>query len=171
MGPQTSVDSPLRIDAVAVPSDRGQIGMTICPGKHGAGEHGTAWERDLSADLKVISEWGATALVTVMELSEKRKFGVTDLGVAATKSNLKWLHIPIADGAVPDNRFDDAWWRVAPTVLQYLRNGCKIVVHCRGGLGRTGLVVCLLLVEMDESPEQALKLVRAARPGTVETSQ
>jgi len=74
---KTSLTSPFRIDALNLGQGRGQIGMTICPGKHDAGEHGTAWDRDLAADLRAINEWGATSLVTVMELSEMRILGVT----------------------------------------------------------------------------------------------
>ena len=47
--------------------------------------------------------------------------------------------------------------------------GESVVVHCRGGLGRTGLVAARLLVELGESPVSALVRVRAARPGAVET--
>ena len=47
--------------------------------------------------------------------------------------------------------------------------GESVVVHCRGGLGRTGLIAVRLLVELGESPVSALVRVRAARPGAVET--
>jgi len=104
-----------------------------------------------------------------MESEEMRELGVSDIGTVVTSSHMQWLHVPIVDGAIPDSRFDNAWSRVAPIVLQELRNGHKVVVNCRGGLGRTGMVACFLLVEMGVSSEQALKIVRAARPGTVET--
>jgi len=48
-------------------------------------------------------------------------------------------------------------------------DGQSIVVHCRGGLGRTGMVAARLLVELGEKPVTALQRVRAARPGAVET--
>jgi len=46
--------------------------------------------------------------------------------------------------------------------------GEAIVIHCRGGLGRTGIVAARLLVEFGEAPEGALFRVRRARAGTVE---
>ena len=52
-----------------------------------------------------------------------------------------------------------------------LKNGQGIVVHCRGGLGRTGLIAAQLLIELGEMPSKALERVRAARPGAVETRQ
>ena len=51
-----------------------------------------------------------------------------------------------------------------------LRDGKQVVVHCRGGIGRAGTVASRLLVELDvASPEEALRRVRMARPGAVET--
>jgi len=98
-----------------------------------------------------------------------RVLGVANLGVAANKASLQWYQLPITDGTVPDIQFDKAWLRVAPAVLQHIRSGHKVVVHCRGGLGRTGMLACFLLVELGEDPEHALNKVRMARPGAVET--
>jgi len=168
-GARTSLESPLRIDTITVGDTQAQIGMTICPGKRGDSQYGVAWDRDLDADLTAIRDWGATALVTIMELDEMRVLGVANLGVAADNASLQWYQLPITDGAVPDMRFDKAWLRVASAVLQHIRSGRKVVAYCRGGLGRTGMVVCFLLVELGESPKHALKIVRMARPGTVET--
>lgn len=43
-----------------------------------------------------------------------------------------------------------------------------VVVHCRGGLGRTGIVAARLLVEFGEAPKSALFRCRRARASTVE---
>ena len=47
----------------------------------------------------------------------------------------------------------------------------NIVIHCLGGLGRTGLVACKLLTEQGIPAASALEQVRAARPGAVETPE
>jgi ADP-ribosyl-[dinitrogen reductase] hydrolase len=46
-----------------------------------------------------------------------------------------------------------------------------LVIHCKGGLGRTGVVAARLLIELGETPNAALARVRAARPGAVETPE
>ncbi|MCD6051116.1 MAG: phosphatase, partial [Verrucomicrobia bacterium] len=53
--------------------------------------------------------------------------------------------------------------------ISVLRAGGKVLVHCRGGLGRAGTVACMLLMELGASRSEALRKVRAARPGAVET--
>jgi ADP-ribosyl-[dinitrogen reductase] hydrolase len=44
------------------------------------------------------------------------------------------------------------------------------ITHCRGGLGRAGLVAALLLIETGLEAEAAIRAVRAARPGAIETA-
>lgn len=168
---RTSQTSPLRIDAVEVNSLGARIGMTICPGKRGESQYGGAWNRDLATDLEAVRRWGATAVVTAMESEEMMKLGVGEFGSAAGKLHLQWFHIPITDGAIPDERFVESWPHIAPTVLHELKTGRRILIHCRGGLGRTGLIACLLLVELGLSPQVSLQAVRRARPGTVETRE
>ena len=50
-----------------------------------------------------------------------------------------------------------------------LRGGGDIVVHCKGGLGRAGMIAARLLVELGMAPEQAIKEVRNVRKGAIET--
>lgn len=146
---RTSVTHPLRINSLAIADMPGKIRMTFCPGKKGDAIYGGAWDRSLDLDLAVINDWGAAAVVTVMEDHE--------------------FHLLIRDSDVPDQRFEAAWPSVQRVLIETLREGRGIVVHCRGGLGRTGVVVARLLVETGLSPDQAILMVRSARPGAIET--
>ncbi len=52
--------------------------------------------------------------------------------------------------------------------LERLRAGKSVVIHCRGGLGRTGLLAAACLRALGVDAERAIAIVRAARPGTIE---
>ena len=54
----------------------------------------------------------------------------------------------------------------------FLGRQCSLgFVHCRGGLGRAGMISARLLVESGVEPNAAIERVRAARPGAIETPQ
>ena len=80
----------------------------------------------------------------------------------------RWWHLSIVDSGIPSRHFEHARNRAGEDLRRLLVAGEGIVVDCRGGLGRTGIVAARLLVEFGEAPESALFRVRRARTGTVE---
>jgi ADP-ribosyl-[dinitrogen reductase] hydrolase len=170
MKPRTSDTHPLQIAFVETPG-KGKIGMTFCPGKHDPYAMTGSWERDLQTDLVTIANWGATALVTLMESHELERLGVSNLGEMAVAQGLDWYHLPIRDVSIPSADFEEEWNEAGRQLRARLLKGESVVVHCRGGLGRTGLLAARLLVELGEYPPTALRRVRAARPGAVETRE
>jgi protein-tyrosine phosphatase len=167
---RTSETDPLLI--AQVPAGAGLVGLTICPGKRGDSVFGAGWERDLDADVRVIREWGAAAVVTLIEDHEFELLGVERLSAAVRDAGMEWHHLPIRDVDVPDSHFEADWARSGVRLGDRLRNGERVLVHCRGGLGRTGMVAARLLVEVaGVTPRQALDDVREARHGAVETPE
>ncbi len=167
MALRTSTTHPLGIDAMRCGS--GWIGMTRCPGTKGGSRFGGGLDRDLNVDIGVIRDWGATALVSLVESSELALLGVPDLDTVAEAAGLEWHHLPIVDARVPEADFERLWTYSGHVLRARLTAGERIVVHCRGGYGRTGTVAARLAIEFGEPPAQALARVRASREGTVET--
>ena len=52
----------------------------------------------------------------------------------------------------------------------HLARGEGLLLHCRGGQGRSGMIALRLLVERGEAPDAGLTRLRQARPGAVETA-
>lgn len=168
-GVRTSATHPLRIDTLTIPGIPGRIGLTFLPGKKGDALYGAPWDRDLAVDVGAIRNWGAAAVVSVLEPHEFELLGVPEFPEVMASQPFRWFPLEIRDSDIPDSRFESAWPRVMPELLDILRIGGGVVVHCRGGLGRTGLVVARLLVELGLEPEEAISRVRTVRPGAVET--
>jgi ADP-ribosyl-[dinitrogen reductase] hydrolase len=164
---RTSLTHPLRVDAI--PVDAGQLGLTFCPGKHGTSLNGAPWARDLDTDLRALRDWGADLVVTLIEQDEFELLRVPDLGERVIAQGMSWVHLPIRDVDVPATPFFFRWPEVRADLLARLEAGGRVVVHCRGGLGRAGLVAALLLIETGSEAETAIRTVRAARPGAIET--
>ena len=104
----------------------------------------------------------------MMETYELELLRVPDLGERVSRTGLHRWHLPIVDGGVPNVCFEHAWNRAGEDLRRRLLVGEGIVVHCRGGLGRTGIVAARLLVEFGEEPESALVRVGRCRTWTVE---
>jgi ADP-ribosyl-[dinitrogen reductase] hydrolase len=166
---RTSITDPLRLDEVTTPGG-GLIGMTICPGKHQLNGATAHWERDLALDIARIAEWGAVAVVTLMESQELERFGVPEIGSVTEAQGMEWYHLPIRDVDVPEARFETLWTYAGHRLRAHLLAGRRILLHCRGGLGRTGTIAARLLVELGTGADAAVAFVRDARPGTIETS-
>jgi ADP-ribosyl-[dinitrogen reductase] hydrolase len=166
---KTSQTHPLQIDTVK--AGNGEIGLTFCPGKKQANSYSGTWDRDLNADLEAISKWGAVALVTLIEDHEFIDLSVLDLGDKAEGLGLEWHHLPIKDVNIPRGEFRDAWAYSGHRLRSLLRAGKKIVIHCKGGLGRTGIVAGRLMIELGQTPIEVIDAIRKARPGSIETSE
>jgi ADP-ribosyl-[dinitrogen reductase] hydrolase len=128
------------------------------------------WDRDLATDLDAIRNWGAAAIVTLLQPEELTLLRVERLGEEVLRRNMLWFHLPIVDRSIPDQRFDEKWDAVGDELRSILRIGSDVLVHCRGGLGRAGTIASRLLIELGMAPETAIARVRAVRPGAIETS-
>lgn len=168
--PRTSITDPLQICTLRLPAAPGRIGITFCPGKQDGSGFGAGWMRDLALDLQALREWGATAVLTLIEAHEFDLLGVPQLGQAVCDAGMAWHHAPIVDLGKPDAVFMAGWAMLASRLVERMQRGEGVAVHCRGGLGRAGTVAAMLAIELGQTPGAALRAVRAVRPGTVETA-
>lgn len=166
---RTSLTHSLQIATLTVGKNGGKIGITFCPGKKGPSVFGAPWDRDLTVDMEAIRAWGASSVLTLIESHEFGLLSVKGLPEAVRAAGLVWHHAPIPDVSIPGPAFTAAWRTIGPRISEQLRTGGAVVVHCRGGLGRAGMVAAMLLVMMGEDPRRAIERVRAVRPGAIET--
>jgi ADP-ribosylglycohydrolase/protein-tyrosine phosphatase len=169
---RTSRTHPLRIDEVRVDGILGAIGITFCPGKVQKDALSGSWKRDLRADLEIIRAWGASTWVNLLTTEEMDQLGVRDLRdtLEATGSRIRYCHLPIEDAGVPDANFEKQWESAGRYIREDILQGGKVLIHCKGGLGRSGTIAARLLVEVSVKPEEAIRKVRQARPGAIENS-
>ncbi len=165
-----SPGNPIRVDFL--PSGAhglpGRLGLTIAPGKFRPGLD-PASDTLVQDDLRALrDDHGAQVLVTLLEEFEMRRLGITDLLPSARRMRLRTIWFPIPDVTAPSDL--PATARLVAEILDAMSIGQTVVVHCRGGLGRSGTIAACCLVARGRAPEEAIAMVRLARPGAVEVS-
>ncbi|MGQ0612948.1 MAG: phosphatase domain-containing protein [Planctomycetaceae bacterium] len=78
------------------------------------------------------------------------------------------LHLPVPDFEPPP--LEDLR-RATDFIRESLDSGRKVAVHCGAGIGRTGTVLAAFLVTEGCGPDEAIQLIRALRPGSIETGE
>lgn len=165
---RTSITHPLEIGEVNVPTPAGRLGMTLFPGRRDSLSVVAPWERDMNLDLQKSREWNPAIVVSLAKSTSSRASAChfDDIMRAFShETNIAWLQLPIRDGGVPDARFEEEWLEAGLTLRTALRAGKKVLIHCRAGLGRTGMIVARLLVEFGVPSPEAIAPVRRARDG------
>ncbi|MBW2260682.1 MAG: cyclin-dependent kinase inhibitor 3 family protein [Deltaproteobacteria bacterium] len=167
---RTSESHPIRVDFTDMQPWAGRLGITFAPGKKNESYSWFRWERDLDLDLdRMRAEYGIEVVVTLVEEDEMEWMGIEELGDEVKRRGMEWLWFPIEDlGVPPGERFVE-FLELAGGVIERLEQGRAAAVHCRGGLGRAGMVAACLLALKGIKPEEAIRCVRRARgEGAVE---
>jgi protein-tyrosine phosphatase len=159
----------LRDDEAGTP---GRLGMTFAPGMW-AGSVGGRWERDLATDMRALEEEHETdVLVSLMEGHEYRGYRIPELLERDSFGGIEVLRFAIEDMGVPREAESEGFEAFVGDVVQRMKQGQNVVIHCRGGVGRTGtLAACVLVALGRHSADEAIAAVREARKGTVQTRE
>jgi ADP-ribosyl-[dinitrogen reductase] hydrolase len=174
-GWRTSTLNPLRVDWVdlaKVPrlagagEAGGALGMTFLPGKQRDGWTGLHW-RNLRVDVATLrAEHRVDSFLLLVEDQELEAARVPAIAAVMTGEGIDVLHHPIRDMHVTEDR--EALRLTLDDVLGRLRAGQRVVVACRGGMGRTGTIVGCLLRDGGLDGDAAIVLTRKSRKNTIE---
>ena len=129
--------------------------FTPCPGTK---------DVDLKTSVTQLKDAGAQAIVTLMYDAEMKNNEVEELPQVSDAQGIKWFQLPILDDDAPNEDFAAAFKSNLDDMLSILRNQGTIAVHCKGGSGRTGLVIGLLMFELGYDKADIIKQVQKMRP-------
>lgn len=143
--------------------------MTSAPGASRNRKGGSPSEY-LRSDLRELRDaYRTDTLVCLLEEDELRYLGTTDLEACASDVGISVVGFAIRDGEIPNPLTGVR--SLVELIVADLDAGRVVVVSCMGGLGRTGTIVACVLVELGAEPSAAIRDLRSARPGVVETSK
>ena len=122
-----------------------------------------------NSDFSKLVKWSPDVVLSMTESHEMARVGAEGLGSELAIAGAKWLHLPIGDFGVPDAQTNRDWLKAEKICTQILQEGGKVLAHCRGGCGRSGMAILRLMVASGENANVALDRLRDARPCAVET--
>jgi hypothetical protein len=137
----------------------GRLGIAPMPGRSGC----------YDADLTAILRWGAGLVLTMTTGGELARSGAAGLGADLEASGVAWRHLPIPDYGAPPPKTDVLWPEVSGEAHALLADGGRVLAHCYGGCGRSGMALLRLMVEAGDDADPALARLRDVRPCAVET--
>jgi len=140
---------------------KGKIGIGRAPG------YGSA----RFDDFRSIKEQGISKIYCLQE--EDELVYLADETVEQRREILKeygieLIHSPIGDFRIPT---PEQALMLSESIMKDVNGGKSILIHCMGGLGRSGTIAACALVHYGLKPDDAVKIVRTVRPGTLETDQ
>ncbi len=124
--------------------------------------------RDLQKDLQTLKKNSVDSVLTLITTDEMEFYGVPNLISEIKNSGIENYHLSILDQKVPDF---ESLEKTLTWIEDSQSKKKNLLVHCVGGLGRTGTILaCFLVRNYQFNAENAIKLIRDSRsPRAIET--
>ena len=130
---------------------RGRLGILSRPrGGDWLGDETSAWR-----------EAGIDMVVSLLEPEEEAQLVLEGEAAAAAANGIDFKPFPIPDRGVPASRESVA--ELASDIVDALDTDKNVAVHCRQGIGRSGMIVGGVLVAAGKDLATALRTIKESR--------
>ena len=139
----------------------GDAALAVCPlpGRF------SPYEQDFTAILA----WRPDLVLSLTERSEMESLGAAFFPADLKAQGIQCCHFPILDYQTPKPENAELWQSVEAKAGLILGQGGRVLVHCFGGCGRSGMVALRLMRLTGLPADVALLRLRAIRPCAIET--
>lgn len=150
----------LAVSSVPVVPFSATLALMACPGARAVPAGCDAVRQTFRRDVEMLAASGVALVLSCLEAEELplRRSEVAELFGAA---DVEWRLLPIPDMSAPDPALDTELQQLLTLAEVYLERGQRVAIHCRAGLGRTGMVAARLLMRQGRSAAAAIAVVRS----------
>lgn len=150
----------LQIDHIF--TENGTIYVCCAPGKK---EPQKNVNRNLYHDLQCIEDHNIDCIICLIEDFEFDEVQISEYPEEVLKLGIDFIHYQIKDHYIPTNL--QTFHQLVLLTLNLLDSGKKILIHCRGGVGRTGVLCACVLIHKGFTGTEAISYVRERRKGAL----
>ena len=104
---------------------------------------------------------GIDVVVSLLEVPEVRELDLASEESLCMGQGMQYLSFPVADREVPSSLVST--YALAEKLARALRQDQGVVIHCRAGIGRSGLMAACVLLRLGFAYEQVFPLLTQAR--------
>jgi protein-tyrosine phosphatase len=134
-----------------IPSPKGRLAVMPHPRGHD-------WLED---EMSSLHAQEVTHLISALTPPEILELGLEGEPQAAAAVGMAFLQFPIEDRGLPASA--DAFGKLISTLLEALQSDAYVAAHCRGGIGRSSLIIGALLIRMGLPVATALDRISGCR--------
>ena len=111
-------------------------------------------------DVQHYRSMGADLVISMLDRAEVAEFNLQNEGSMCSDNNMDFLNFPVPDRGLPDR---GPFRELIGVVRARLEQSEGVAVHCRVGIGRSGMLVCSVLAGYVGSAHNAVEIVSKAR--------
>ena len=112
-------------------------------------------------EFVAIAKRGILKVVSLLELTEARDVGLDRERELCEINGMEFVSYPIADWGFPSSVMEFA--EFTRSICQQITDGTNTVVHCRAGIGRSGMFAAGILLHCGYEPDDAFRHISEAR--------
>jgi len=116
-------------------------------------------------EFRGIAQFGINCLVSLLEAQEIRELGLQTAPDLCAANQIDFAPHPIKDRGLPPSF--SATQKLVVQLHGDILQGKNTVIHCRAGIGRTGLLAAAVLIRQGYQVAAALAMISKARGVTV----
>lgn len=115
----------------------------------------------LADEMSSLKKQGVDVLVSMLTDEENDDLDLVGESDAARAAGMTFVSFPMEDRSIPAD--DAVILALADRLLALVQSGQGVAVHCRGGVGRSAMLVACVLMKMGRTPKDALDLIAETR--------
>lgn len=111
----------------------------------------------LEPQLVALANAGVDQIVSLLEHNEANTLGLSDEAWLAKKHGMEYVSFPLPDMQLPPSL--TSYVQFTALLAEQIRTGTNTLIHCRAGIGRTGMISAGILIHSGLQANAAFDLI------------